>query len=146
MSDETAYKMTSPTNSTHPMLGWMCVVIGCYPIIVALDIIKLDESATLAPDWVLVLCGVVFLVAGCMILLRQHARVVDFLAGIICLCFVAVGVWVSIFSSSEGFSGGIPLVSAETNVAISRWVFGGGAVLTLLISVYAFKRAFRKNI
>lgn len=99
----------------------------------------------LAPMWVVALCGIVFLIAGCMIFLATHSRASDMLAAILCLLFGIVGTWVSLLSPSEGFSGGIPLLSQESNVTLGRWMFGGGAVICFAISAYAFRRAFQSS-
>ena len=130
-------------NKAHSVYGWMCILIGLYPIALAFGFIELDNSTAHAPMWVIALCGIVFLIGGCMILLNQHTRLIDLLAALICLSFAAIGMWVSLFSPSEGFSGGIPFIPNQTNIMISRWVFGSGAVVSFLIFIYAVRRALR---
>ncbi len=128
----------------HPGWAWLCVVIGLYPVSIAFGVIAVHESKVHAPLWVVALCGIVFIAGGCMILLAQHARLNNLFAGLICLSFAAVGIWVSLFSPSEGFSGGFPFLSSESNIKIARWVFGCGAVLSLVLFGYAVRQIFRR--
>jgi hypothetical protein len=124
-------------------LGWECVLIGLYPISLAFGFIKIEDSAVHAPMWIIALSGIVFLIGGCMILLSQHKRLMDLLAALICLIFAAIGMWVSFYAPPEGFSGGIPFFPSQANIMIGRWIFGGGAVVSFLIFVYALRRAMR---
>jgi hypothetical protein len=135
--------LSKPANKTHAIYGVLLVLLGLYPIALALGFQEVDAASSNAPMWVIALCGVVFVIGGCMILLRQHERLVDLLAALICLSLASIGVWVSLFSPAEGFSGGISLVPDKTNIGISRWVFGGGAVISFLCFVYAVRRALQ---
>ena len=125
--------------------GFGCIAIGCYPISIALGLFQLDETALSAPLWVVAGAGIVFVIAGLMILLAHHSRANDFLAGVLCFIFGAMGTWVSLFSSNDGFSGGLPILSHEQNIMLGRWVFGLGAVICFAISVYAFRRAAQSS-
>jgi hypothetical protein len=128
-------------------LGWglVCIAIGCYPISIALGLFPLDQAELTAPLWVVAAAGIVFVIAGFMILLANHSRANDLLAGVLCLLFAIMGAWVALFGSSEGFSGGWFLLSHEQNVALGRWVFGIGALLSFAISAYAFRRAAQSS-
>ncbi len=97
----------------------------------------------MAPMWVVASSGIVFLIAGCMIFLANHSWANDLLAGILCLLFATIGAWVSLFSASEGFSGGLWFLSKDANASLGRWVFGMGALISFAISAYAFRRAYR---
>jgi hypothetical protein len=85
--------------------------------------------------WIVGLSGIVFIVAGCMILLRQHDRMVDVLAAFICFCFAVTGAWVSLFSPPDGFSGGILFVSEELNIIFASVAFGIGTIATSLMYI-----------
>ncbi len=134
-----------PTKRTRFVLGLICIVLGTLPLLVALGVIPVDEADVYAPIWVVAISGMVFLIGGCMIFLGDHSWANDLLAGVLCLLFGVVGVWVALFGSSEGFSGGIPLLSDAVNVTLGRWVFGGGALISFSISAYAFRRAFQSS-
>lgn len=123
----------------------LCIVLGALPLSVALGLISVSEGQIHAPMWVVALSGIVFMIAGCMILLGNHSRANDVLAGVLCLLFGIVGIWVSLFSPDEGFSGGVPLLSNAANITLARWVFGGGALICFAISVYAFRRATQSS-
>tara|TARA_R110002167_G_scaffold149732_1_gene343153 strand:+ start:347 stop:760 length:414 start_codon:yes stop_codon:yes gene_type:complete len=129
----------------NPGWGWICILLGLYPIAIAAGILEVDPDKLHAPPWVLALCGLVFIIAGCMALLGQHGRVNDSLAALILLAFALVGVWVSLFSSAEGFSGGLPFVSQEMNILLQRCIFGLGALICLSLFVYAVRRAINPD-
>lgn len=125
----------------HPGWGWLCIALGLFPLALALDLLPQDPARVQAPLWVLALCGIVFISGGCMILLGQHARLNDLLAGMIAFSFAAIGFWVALLAPVDGFSGGLFFLSREGNVMLGRWLFGGGAVMSLLLGVYALHRA-----
>ena len=123
--------------------GLGCITLGCYPIALSLGLIPIDEADVMAPQWVVAAAGFTFVIAGFMILLAQHSRANDLLAGFLLLLFAALGTWVSLFSSAEGFSGGLPFLSREQNVLVARWMFGLGALVSFAACVYAFRRVAR---
>lgn len=129
----------------RPVLAVLCVALGIYPLSIALGFVHVDDAQVHAPMWIIALSGVVFLIAGFMILLANRSRANDVLACIVCLLFGVIGMWVALFGASEGFSVGIPLLSHDANVKIARVVFGSGAVICFAISGYAFRRAFRSD-
>ena len=53
-------------------------------------------------------------------------------------CFALVGIWVALLSDDEGFSGGLFFLSRESNVALGRWMFGLGALISLAIFARAW--------
>lgn len=121
--------------------GIGCIALGCYPIALSLGLLPVDEGALNAPPWVVAGAGFAFVIAGSMILLANHSRANDLLAGVLLFVFGIMGAWVSLFSSSEGFSGGLPFLSRDLNVMLGRWLFGLGALISFAICVYAFRRA-----
>jgi len=129
---------------SHLAIALFCVVSGGLLILVALGVISTSPGQRHAPDFVIAIAGAAFVIAGCMVLVGRQSRFNDLLAAILCLLFGATGAWVAIYSPSEGFSGGIPLISNEANVRLARWVFGVGSLVCFAISVWAFKRYRRK--
>ena len=121
--------------------GIGCLALGCYPMAVALGVIPVQQADLAAPRWVIAGAGLVFVFAGFMILLAHHSRANDLLAGVLLLLFGILGAWVSVFSSDEGFSGGLPFLVPELNVLVGRWVFGLGALICFVLCVYALRRA-----
>ena len=129
---------------SHLAIALFCVVSGGLLILVALGVISTSPGQRHAPDFVIAIAGAAFVIAGCMVLVGRQSRFNDLLAAILCLLFGATGAWVAIYSPSEGFSGGIPLISNEANVRLARWVFGVGSLVCFAISAWAFKRYRRK--
>ena len=120
----------------------LCILLGLYPVSMAFGLI--DNSGMNAPAWVVACAGLVFIIAGVMLFFRNHARINNFLASLICFFFAAVGLWVALFSPTEEISGGLPFLSQQTNTMIGRWVFAGGAMISLALAWYAARLAFKK--
>lgn len=127
------------------VLGLGCIALGCYPIALGLGFLPADGGAAKAPLWIVAGAGLVFVIAGLMILLADHARANDLLAGVLLLLFGIIGAWASLFSSSEGFSGGLPFLSRDLNTLIGRWIFGLGALICFAMCGYAFWRAASRS-
>jgi len=130
---------------SHLAIALFCVAAGGLLILVAFGVISSSPGQRHAPDFIIALCGLAFIIAGCMVLVGQQSRFNDLLAAILCLLFGATGAWVAIFSPSEGFSGGIPLISNEANVRLARWVFGFGSLVCFAISGWACKRFWSRR-
>jgi len=128
--------------SKHARLayGLGCLALGSYPIALSLGYVQIEESASTAPPWVIAGAGFVFVIAGFMILLANHSRANNLLAGVLLMVFGIMGIWVSLFSSSEGFSGGLPFLSQDLNILIGRCLFGLGAIISFALSAWAFRR------
>lgn len=65
------------------------------------------------------------------------------LGGIICLGLSVTGFWVAFYG--EDIQRGIPFIAEATNQMIGRIMFGGGAVITGLLSIVAFRELFNKT-
>lgn len=121
--------------------GLGCIALGCYPVALSLGLLPADDAGLQTPSWVVAAAGIAFIIAGFMILLARHTRANDLLAGVLLLLFGFMGIWVSVFSSAEGFSGGLPFLSRDLNIVLGRWLFGFGALISFAMSGYAFRRA-----
>lgn len=135
------------TLSKRSRITWsaFCIVLGCFPISIALGWLPVDPDTVMAPLWVVAAAGIALFIAGLMILLANYSRANDLLAGILCLVFGAMGTWVALFGLSSGFSGGLFFLSYDQNVTLGRWVFGLGALICFLLSAYAFRRAAQSS-
>ena len=121
--------------------GLGCIGLGCYPLALGLGYLSIGDSELTTPTWVIVAAGFAFIIAGFMILLAHSSRANDLLAGLLLFLFGSLGIWVSLFSADEGFSGGLPFISREMNILIARWVFGLGALISFAACAWAFRRA-----
>lgn len=121
-------------------MGVLSVLGGCALCAVALDLVPVDETSLHAPRAVLFLAGLVVLVAGVMAVRGPESRHNDLLAAVLLLSMAAAGAWVALLAPAGGFSGGIPLLPRGTNVLLARVLFGLGAVTSVLLAVWAFRR------
>ena len=121
--------------------GLVTIALGCYPIALGSGLLPAGEAGLSAPSWIVVAAGLVFVIAGFMILLARHSRANNLLAGCLLVLFGVIGAWASLFGASDSMSGGLPFVSHELNVRLGRLLFGLGALLCFAMSVYAFRRA-----
>ena len=125
-------------------VAWICFAAALLLLGVAIGVVPDSDTDATSPPWILSIVALVLFVLGCMVLFGHNKRVNDVLAGIVCLGFAAVGAWVSLVAPPEGISGGIPFLSRETNTALGRGVFGLGAIMSLMVAVYAFRRGLRR--
>ncbi|MGB5346160.1 MAG: hypothetical protein WBN23_08350 [Woeseia sp.] len=125
---------------TRAFVAMFCGAAGLFLLLIAAGLINDGGGERPAPDFVVALCGIALLVAGCMAYAGTQSKLNDLLAAILCLIFGLVAAWIALFSPAEGFSGGFPFVSQALNLKISRWVFGGSAIVCFAIGMWAFKR------
>lgn len=116
---------------------------GAAIILASVDIIPIDEADLHAPHWVLGLCGLVFSLAGVMIFLGDQSKWNNLLAGILIFSMGSIGGWIALFGSGSNFSGGIALLSNESNTSLARWVFGIGSVICFATAFHAVKLYFK---
>ncbi|MGI9221481.1 MAG: hypothetical protein ACR2QS_10670 [Woeseiaceae bacterium] len=122
-------------------MALVAIACGGYALLAASGVLPV-ETANDTPIWVLGLVGVMFVVAGCMIFLRNYSRALDLLAAVILASFTLIAGWITFHASSEGFSGGIPFLPSDTNVSLARIMFGLGTLLCFGGFLYALKRFF----
>jgi hypothetical protein len=122
-------------------LALVAIACGTFVLLTASGVLPM-QTANDTPIWVIWLIRVVFVIAGIMIFLRNHSRALDFFAAIILASFTLIGGWISLFASSEGFSGGIPFLPYDANVTFARIMFGLGALMCFGGFLYAVKRFF----
>ena len=129
-------------DNRHIAMALLCMALGGMLLLVAGGFFIDNPDQQNAPDFVIAMCGSAFIVAGCMILVGRRSLFNDLLAAILCLLFGATGAWVALFSPSDGFSGGLPLISSEANIRLARWVFGLGSLVCFALAAWALKRFF----
>lgn len=114
--------------------------LGLYPIAFALKLFPTGDTTEYAPMWIIFLCGLAFVIAGTVILVKRHSRMNTLLATSILLILGAIGVWVALFSPDEWFLGGFTGLTGEQNIVLARWMFGIGAIVSFIISGYGIQQ------
>lgn len=133
------------TSKQQILFGWFAFLTGLPFIGMAFGIVQADESTVHAPLWVIGLCGLVFSLAGIMVLIGEKSPINNLLGGILVLSFALIGGWVALFGDSAQFSGGTPILSDSQNVIVSRILFGSGSLMCFAIAIYAFRLQFKSN-
>ncbi|MEL7084216.1 MAG: hypothetical protein AAGM36_06920 [Cyanobacteria bacterium J06597_1] len=126
------------------LLGFLCIAMGLFPIAHSLNLLPISEQPGDAPRWVIGVCGMVFVLSGCMMMTQLNSRLNHILAAIFLALMGSIGVWVSLFSQAEGMSGGLFFLSREQNVLLGRCLFGLGAAIGFAMCVYAIRLAFSR--
>lgn len=122
-------------------LALVAIACGGYALLAASGVIS-AQTANDTPDWVLGLVGIVFVIAGIMIFLRNYSRALDLFAAVILASFTLIAGWITFYASSKGFSGGIPFLPSDMNVSLARFMFGLGTLLCFGGFLYALLRFF----
>ena len=130
-------------NRSERRWGAGVALLGLFVVLMAVGVIPVEEGDLHAPNLILLLCGLAFAAGGLAILLPSDPRVKLSLVVIILASFLVIGVWVAVFGDAAHFSGGIPLLSRETNAVLARAAFGLGAVLILGMLVMALRQLLR---
>lgn len=97
-------KYKNTCSNPHIFVALICIACGLLPVLVATGFIYPQPGSVHVPMRVLSLCGLVFVLAGLMLLNGQDSSVNDLLGAIICLCFGLTGLWVGIYGESDNFS------------------------------------------
>jgi hypothetical protein len=132
-------RSSRPSDRAHPVWGWFCIVLGLYAVAIAAELLPADAAALQAPMWVIFLCGLVFLLGGAMMLIDRNSKLNALCASLLLLVMGVIGAWVALLGPAAGFSGGIPFLPHAYNVTLARWVFGLGALVSFMISIYAIR-------
>ena len=124
---------------------WGSVVMIAAGIVIELtviDVIPIDEELVHAPDWIIALCGLLFLCGGLALLASPKSSIATWSAGTLVISMTLISAWVAVYGASEHFSGDFPFLSRDTNVIISRIIFGCVSLLGLAITVAAAKKTW----
>lgn len=122
-------------------LALVAIACGGYALLAAAGVLPVKmENDT--PAWVLGLAGLMFVIAGLMIFLRNYSRAVDLLAAVLLASFTLIAGWIAFHASSDGFSGGVPFMPSSFNISLARVMFGLGTLLCFGGFLYALKRFF----
>lgn len=117
----------------------LLVGVGGFLVALALGLHPAGGDALRAPAWMVGAAGVILAAAGAVIVFpnqRVAGWVVAmlFLAGSGCM-----GLWVGLWADPSGTSGGLPLISDQTNTRIGRVVFTVGGLVCLVLLVLGLR-------
>ena len=145
--------------NTPLFMGLFATAMGVFIILVSVDVIHTDSASIHAPRWVLTLAGMIFTFVGLHVLSsgllspgEQKTPIVQWIQYFLLLgmltAFAAVFLWVGFGSGVREFSSsgsiGFLTTSGKGNGMIGRIMFGGGGILSALMTgYYAFTGARR---
>ena len=122
--------------------GLLAIVAGIVIELTAFGVISIDENLGHAPDWIIGLCGLLFLSSGFAVVTNPETGIATWSAGTVVIYMTFISAWVAIYGASEQFSGDLPLIPHGTNVLIARFIFGCVSLLGLAITVAAIKKTW----
>ena len=120
----------------------VCLAGGVAVCAAALGFLPADYLAFEAPRGVVFGAGAVFVLAGFMLLARDH-RGSDSIASILLLIFSAIAGWITFYAPEGTIQRAFPFIPADVNDALGRLLFGLGAVACVGMAAWALRRLFR---
>jgi hypothetical protein len=144
------------------LCGLIAAAIGLFLLLVGFGVVPVKPRSVHAPMWVLSAAGLAFMLAGISIAVGaihgvsatgevpKHAswwmRLFYYVLGLTAAAALAsIGTWVAFGSGPRTFSGtGMFLLSRESGDSVGRIVFGLGAVMTWLITIFLAVNGARK--
>ena len=120
----------------------VCLAAGVAVCAAALGFVPADYLVFEAPRWVVLGVGAVFVLAGFMLLARDH-RGSDSIASILLLVLAAIAGWITFYAPEGTIQRFLPFIPAEVNDALGRLLFGLGAVACVGMAAWALRRLFR---
>jgi hypothetical protein len=138
----------SPTNVPVPVwLPWLLAAAGTAVLLLAFDIIHLEPEKLTAPRWVIGSAGLTFALAGLVMGLipfrDERPALYMFACALMCTAFFLVGAWVALFSTGIRGSIGPVIVTGPAADWLGRAIFGLGALLLGLFSLYSWRQWWR---
>jgi len=109
---------------------------------VSLGFFPADYLVLEAPRAVVLGAGVVLVLAGFMLLARDH-RASDSIASILLLTIAAIAGWVTFYAPEGTINRLLPFIPTEVNDALGRLLFGLGAIVSVGMALWALRRLFR---
>ena len=109
---------------------------------VSLGFFPADYLVLEAPRAVVLGAGAVLVLAGFILLARDH-RASDSIASILLLTFAAIAGWVTFYAPKGTINRLLPFIPTEVNDALGRLLFGLGAIVSVGMALWALRRLFR---
>jgi len=123
-------------------IALLCLAGGAAVCASAFGILPAEYLDLEAPRGVLFGVGAVFILAGFMLLARDH-RASDSIASILLLTLATIAGWATFYAPKGTIQRLFPFVPADVNDALGRLLFGLGAAACVGMAVWALRRLFR---
>jgi hypothetical protein len=123
-------------------IALLCLAGGVALCAASLGFLPADYLVFEAPGAVVFGAGAVLVLAGFMLLARDH-RASDSIASILLLIIAAIAGWVTFYAPEGTINRVLPFIPAEVNDALGRLLFGLGAVACVGGALWALRRLFR---
>ena len=124
------------------LCGGLAIFAGIVIELTVIEVIAIDEDLVHAPDWVIALCGLLFMCGGLAVVVSPKSSIATWSAGTLVIAMTLISAWVAVYGASEHFSGDFPFISQDTNVIIARIIFGCVSLLGLAITVAAARKTW----
>lgn len=123
--------------------GVVCIASGLIPMAIGSGLLAVNPATIHAPMAVIFGCGLVFVIAGMMLMLQLSPRFNNMFAALLLGIMGCIGGWVSLFGEAAQFSGGLMLLPDSANLSLARMTFGFGALILFAMCAYAVLLARR---
>ncbi len=122
----------------------VCFLVGLFLSLEGSGLTQFGKHEENAPGPIIVMAGVVFILAGIMILVGKKEKLNNLLASILIFIMGLIGGWVSLFGNSLNTSSNDMFLSYISGLPLDRIMFGFGSILCFIVSAFAF-RSFLKS-
>jgi len=123
-------------------IALLCLAGGAAFCAASLGLLPAEYLAFEAPRWVVFGGGALFILAGFMLLARDH-RASDSIATVLLLILAAIVGWATFYAPQGTIQRLFPFIPSNVNDALGRLLFGLGAAASVGMAVWALRRLFR---
>jgi len=124
------------------LVASLCLLGGVAVCAASLGLLPEDYVVFEAPREVVFGAGAVSVVFGFMLFARDH-RAADAVMTIVLLSVAAFTGWLTFYAPEGTVERYLPFIPSSVNDALTRLLFGLGAVATVAIAIWALRRLFR---
>ncbi len=123
-------------------IAFLCLSAGAALCSASLGLFPADYLVLEAPRRVVLGAGVVLVLAGFMLLARDH-RASDSIASILLLALAGIVGWATFYAPEGTIQRVLPFIPGSVNDTAGRLLFGLGVVTCVGMAVWALRRLFR---
>ncbi len=132
-------------STSRLLIGLLMIVAGGVIELTVIGVVPIDPDLVHAPGWIIAICGLLIMSAGLALVASPGSGIVTWCGGVVVISMTLISAWVAVYGASQQFSGDFPFISRETNVLISRMVFGWVSLLGLAITVAAARKTWGRG-